>query len=64
MRDRTTGGQFTDWRYENEGTWYDVGLGFSTMLSDHSYAYLDVEKIFGGDNDDSYQISGGVEWKL
>ncbi|WP_303997256.1 autotransporter outer membrane beta-barrel domain-containing protein [Megamonas hypermegale] len=64
VRDRTTGGQFTDWRYENEGTWYDVGLGFSTMLSDHSYAYLDVEKIFGGDNDDSYQISGGVEWKL
>lgn len=64
VRDRTTGGQFTDWRYENEGTWYDVGLGFSTMLSDHSYAYLDLEKVFGGDNDDSYQISGGVEWKL
>ena len=50
--------------YDNDGTWYTVGLGFSTMLSDHSYAFLDVEKVFGNDNDNSYQINGGVQWAL
>ena len=50
--------------YENEGTWYDIGIGFSTMLSDSSYAYLDYERCFGNDNDNTYQINGGVRWLL
>ncbi|WP_455631583.1 autotransporter domain-containing protein, partial [Megamonas sp.] len=64
VRDKTTDGIARTIGYDNDGTWYTVGLGFSTMLSDHSYAFLDVEKVFGSDNDNSYQINGGVQWAL
>lgn len=50
--------------YENEGTWYDIGIGFSTMLSDTSYAYLDYERCFGNNNKNTYQINGGIRWTL
>ena len=62
--DKTTDGRLVSIGYDNDGTWYSVGLGFSTMLSDNSYAFLDVEKIFGNDNDNSYQINGGFNWLL
>ena len=62
--DKTTDGKLVSIGYDNDGTWYSVGLGFSTMLSDNSYAFLDVEKIFGNDNDNSYQINGGFNWLL
>ena len=62
--DKTTDGKLVSIGYDNDGTWYSVGLGFSTMLSDSSYAFLDVEKIFGNDNDNSYQINGGFNWLL
>ena len=62
--DKTTDGKITSIGYDNDGTWYSVGLGFSTMLSDNSYAFLDVEKLFGNDNDNSYQINGGFNWLL
>ena len=29
--------------YENEGTWYDVGVGFSHRMSKDKYMFLDVE---------------------
>ena len=64
VMDKTTDGIARSIGYDNDGTWYTVGLGFSTMLSDHSYAFLDVEKVFGNDNDNSYQINGGVQWAL
>ena len=62
--DKTTDGRLVSIGYDNDGTWYSVGLGFSTMLSDNSYAFLDVEKLFGNDNDNSYQINGGFNWLL
>ena len=43
--------------YENEGTWYDVGFGFSHRMSKDKYVFLDVEKLFGNDNEDTYQVS-------
>ena len=61
--DKTTNGA-ANIGYDNDGTWYSVGLGFSTMLSDNSYAFIDVEKLFGNDNDNSYQINGGFNWLL
>ncbi|WP_303997259.1 autotransporter outer membrane beta-barrel domain-containing protein [Megamonas hypermegale] len=64
VMDKTTDGIARSIGYDNDGTWYTIGLGFSTMLSDHSYAFLDVEKLFGNDNDNSYQINGGVQWAL
>ena len=48
--------------YENEGTWYDVGFGFATALGKDSYAFMDFEKSFGNDNDETYQINAGVQW--
>ena len=48
--------------FNNDGTWYNVGIGVSTMLSDNSYAYVDYERSFGNDNDNTYQVNGGVRW--
>ncbi len=48
--------------YENEGTWYDIGFGFATALGNNSYAFMDFEKSFGNDNDETYQINAGVRW--
>ena len=46
--------------YENEGTWYDVGFGFSHRMGEDSYMFLDVEHSFGNDNEDTYQINIGL----
>ena len=51
-----------DRTFENKGTWYDLGFGFTTALSDNSYAYLDVEQSFGNDNEDTYEINVGMKW--
>ena len=50
--------------YENKGTWYDVGFGFATALGKDSYAFMDFEKSFGNDNDETYQINAGVQWRF
>ena len=62
VMDDTTNGGWAGISYENEGTWYDVGFGFATMMSKNSYAFLDLEKSFGHDNDETYQINAGVQW--
>lgn len=48
--------------FENKGTWYDIGFGFATKLSKNSYAFMDFEKSFGNDNDETYQINAGMQW--
>ena len=53
-----------DETFGNKGTWYDIGFGFSKVVGHNSYAYIDVEKSFGNDNDDTYQINGGVQWSF
>lgn len=53
-----------DKTYENSGTWYDVGFGFATAVGHNSYAYLDFEKSFGSDNDETYQINAGLQWSF
>ncbi len=60
--DATTNGNWSTISYENEGTWYDVGVGFAAMMSKNSYAFLDLEKSFGHDNDETYQINAGMQW--
>ena len=59
--DTTTNGTYRE-TFENKGTWYDVGFGFATALSNNSYAFMDFEKSFGNDNDETYQINAGVQW--
>ena len=53
-----------DVTYGNEGTWCDVGFGFAAAMSKTSYAYLDFEKSFGNDFDDTYQINAGLQWSF
>ena len=53
-----------DETFGNKGTWYDIGFGFSKVVGHNSYAYIDVEKSFGNDNDYTYQINGGVQWSF
>ena len=53
-----------DKTYENKGTWYDVGFGFATAVGHNNYAYLDFEKSFGNDNDETYQINAGLQWSF
>lgn len=60
--DSTTNGNWSTISYENEGTWYDIGIGYAAMLSQSTYAFVDLEKSFGHDNDDTYQINAGVRW--
>ena len=60
MDGTTNGWQTVD--YENKGTWYDIGIGYAAMLSQSTYAFIDLEQSFGNDNDDTYQINAGVRW--
>ena len=64
LKDKTSDGNWSTISYENEGTWYDIGLGFATMMSKNSYAFMDFEKSFGHDNDETYQINAGVQWSF
>ena len=50
--------------FENKGTWYDVGFGFAAKMSKNSYAFMDLEKSFGNDNDETYQINAGMQWSF
>lgn len=64
LNDDTTNNSWEKISYENRGTWYDVGFGFATKMSESSYIYMDFEKSFGNDNDDTYQISAGIQWSF
>ena len=64
LKDKTSDGNWSTISYENEGTWYDVGFGFATKMSKNSYAFMDFEKSFGHDNDETYQINAGVQWSF
>ena len=62
--DKSSDNKWAGISYENEGTWYDVGFGFATQMSKNSYAFMDFEKSFGNDNDETYQINVGVQWSF
>ena len=64
LKDKTSDGNWSTISYENEGTWYDVGFGFATKMSKNSYAFMDFEKSFGHDNDETYQINVGMQWSF
>ncbi len=62
--DKSSDNKWAGISYENEGTWYDVGIGFATQMSKNSYAFMDFEKSFGNDNDETYQINVGMQWSF
>ena len=64
VMDKSSDNRWAGINYENEGTWYDVGIGFATQMSKNSYAFMDFEKSFGNDNDETYQINVGMQWSF
>ena len=62
--DKSSDNKWAGISYENEGTWYDVGFGFATQMSKNSYAFMDFEKSFCNDNDETYQINVGMQWSF
>ena len=62
VMDKSTDNKWAGISYDNEGTWYDIGIGYAAMMSKSSYAFIDLEQSFGNDNDETYQINAGVQW--
>ena len=62
VMDKSSDNKWAGISYDNEGTWYDIGIGYAAMMSKSSYAFIDLEQFFGNDNDDTYQINAGVRW--
>ena len=62
VMDKSSDNKWAGISYDNEGTWYDIGIGYAAMMSKSSYAFIDLEQSFGNDNDDTYQINAGVQW--
>ncbi|MBM6704805.1 autotransporter outer membrane beta-barrel domain-containing protein [Sutterella massiliensis] len=48
--------------YENEGTWYSAGAGFSFKTTEDLYMFLEAEKVFGNSNTGTYTVSGGIKY--
>ena len=48
-----------DTTYENDDTWYNVGVGLSVMSSQNTYFFIEGEQSFGADNEDTYTVAGG-----
>lgn len=51
-----------DETFRNEGTWFDVGLGFSGRLGKSGLIHLDMDKEIGNHRTSSYRISGGISY--
>ncbi|WP_303962319.1 autotransporter outer membrane beta-barrel domain-containing protein, partial [Succinatimonas hippei] len=50
-----------DVTYENDDTWYTVGLGMTVKSSDNTYFFIEGETALGADNDNTYTVSGGFK---
>ncbi len=64
VMDKSSDNKWAGISYDNEGTWYDIGIGYAAMMSKSSYAFIDLEQSFGNDNDDTYQINAGMQWSF
>ena len=50
--------------YENDNTWYDVGIGGAKNLTENLYVYADIERQFGEERDNSWQFNLGFRYKF
>ena len=64
VSDSTTGLRPLGLSYDHKGTWYDIGIGYTRMMDDNSYFFIDAEKIIGNHYDNSYQINVGMHWSF
>lgn len=52
-------------KYENDGTWYDIGIGASREITPDFNVYMDVERQIGRTRDDqSWQVNLGFRYVL
>ncbi len=55
--------RYTD-EYDGQETWCDVGIGADISLGKNSYFWADIERTFGADFDNTWQINGGFRWEF
>ena len=53
-----------DKEYDGQETWCDVGIGADISLGKNSYFWADVERTFGADFDNTWQVNGGFRWEF
>lgn len=53
-----------DKEYDGQETWCDIGIGADISLGKNSYFWADVERTFGADFDNTWQINGGFRWEF
>lgn len=53
-----------DKEYDGQETWCDVGISADISLGKNSYFWADVERTFGADFDNTWQINGGFRWEF
>lgn len=53
-----------DKEYDGQETWCDIGIGADITLGKNSYFWADVERTFGADFDNTWQINGGFRWEF
>lgn len=54
-----------DKKYENDGTWYDIGIGASKDVTPDFNVYMDVERQIGRTRDDqSWQFNLGFRYRF
>lgn len=53
-----------DKEYDGQETWCDVGIGADISLGKNSYFWADLERTFGADFDNTWQINGGFRWEF
>lgn len=54
-----------DKKYENDGTWYDIGIGASKDITPDFNVYMDVERQIGRTRDDqSWQFNLGFRYRF
>ncbi|WKS99213.1 autotransporter outer membrane beta-barrel domain-containing protein [Gallibacterium salpingitidis] len=57
-----TGDYHKDWN--TRGTWYAVGVGYNTHISEKTNVFIDAEKEFGQGRSGSYNLRLAVSWQF
>lgn len=62
VKDKTTAVNGDLFEITNDGTWFDVGLGFQAPMAKSVYAYGDVEYRFGNELDQTWTFNLGAKY--
>ncbi len=50
--------------FSGDQTWYDAGIGVDLSVTEDAKLWLDVAHIFGGDYEDSWQVTAGARYEF